>query len=392
MRSVHTVILIAACAAIVSAQGACAAAKKQGKMTKQKDIVIYQDKNFYSAFPSLVVRKDGEILCAFRRAPNRKLLWGGWYTHTDANSYLVLVRSKDGGKTWTKDPSLIFAHPLGGSQDPCMVQLKDGSIVCTSYGWAMIPQPGQEKMGSTLSHPPYSFLGGYIVRSDDGGKSWLGPFVPPSLPGETSKDALGNPCPTFNRGAMIQMKDGRLLWAVVGRNNLKPVLTSVYLVESRDRGETWKYVCPIAEDEKIVFNETSLIETARGDIVAFMRTDNFEGKAAVARSTDGGKSFQPWEDGKFFGHPFHMLRLPDKRVLLVYGYRQAPFGIRARVLNPECTDFAEAEEIVLRDDGGNSDIGYPWAAMLPNGDVLVSYYFNVKDGPRHIAGTILRME
>jgi hypothetical protein len=62
------------------------------------------------------------------------------------------------------------------------------------------------------------------------------------------------------------------------------------------------------------------------------------------------------------------------------------------VLNAECADFAEAEEIVLREDGGNSDIGYPWSAMLPNGDVLVSYYFNVKDGPRHIAGTILRME
>ncbi len=381
-------ILIAVCAATVSAQGACAAAKEQGKMTKLKDIVIYEDKSFYSAFPSLVVRKDGEILCAFRRAPNRKLLWGGWYTHTDANSYLVLVRSKDGGKTWTKDPSLIFAHPLGGSQDPCMVQLKDGSIVCTSYAWAMLPQPGQEKM----AHPPFSFLGGYILRSDDGGKSWLGPFAPPPLPGDTSKDALGNPCPTFNRGAMIQMKDGRLLWAVVQRQSVKLHHSSVHLIESKDRAETWTYICPIAQDNTVAFNETSLIETPKGDIVAFLRTDEFDGKAAVARSTADGKSFQPWEDGKFFGHPFHMLRLPDRRVLLVYGYRQAPFGIRARVLNPECTDFAEAEEIVLRDDAGNSDIGYPWAAMLPNGDVLVSYYFNIEDGPRHIAGTILRMD
>ena len=107
---------------------------------------------------------------------------------------------------------------------------------------------------------------------------------------------------------------------------------------------------------------------------------------------DGGKSFAKWRDAGFVGHPFHPLRLKDGRVFLVYGYRQPPFGIRARLLNPDCTDIETAPEIVLRNDGGSGDIGYPWAALLPDGNVLVAYYFNIADGTRHIAATLVEID
>jgi hypothetical protein len=93
----------------------------------------------------------------------------------------------------------------------------------------------------------------------------------------------------------------------------------------------------------------------------------------------------------FQGHPLQALRLPDNRVFLVYGYRHEPYGIRARILNPECTDFATAEEIVLREDGGSGDIGYPWAVMLDDKQVLVTYYFNINNGNRHIAGSLVEI-
>jgi len=371
---------------------ACANVEASG-LKKIKDIIIYQDKKFYSAFPSLVVRKDGEILCAFRRAPDRHELWGApGYTHTDPNSYLVLVRSKDGGQTWTKTPELIYADPLGGSQDPCMVQLADGSIVCTTYGWALVPPEGVERLKDTPHHAAFHFLGGCVLRSDDGAKSWKGPFTPIPLPGDTTKDALGRPCPAFNRGAMTQGKDGRLYWAVAGKDKAGSGVTSVHLLISSDRAQTWTYSCPIAIYEKITFNETSVIQTKKGDFVAFLRTDGFEGKLIYARSTDGGKSFGPWQDGGFFGHPFHAIHLKDGRVLLVYGYRKAPFGIRAKLLNAECTDITTAPEFVLREDGGSGDIGYPWAAQLPDGKVLVAYYFNLDNGNRHIAASLLEVE
>jgi sialidase-1 len=160
---------------------------------------------------------------------------------------------------------------------------------------------------------------------------------------------------------------------------------------STDRGVTWQYSCPIASDPKIEFNETSMYETPKGDLVAFVRTANFNDHTVIARSADGGKSFARWQDAGFQGHPHHALRLPDNRVWLVYGYRHAPYGIRARVLNAECTDFPAAPEIVLRDDGGNGDLGYPWSATLPGGKVLSVYYFNRGDGTRSIAGTMVAL-
>jgi len=69
-----------------------------------------------------VRRPDGELLVAFRRAPDRRRLGDEKYTHADPNSYLMLVRSKDSGRSWSKEPQLLYANPFGGSQDPCMVQ------------------------------------------------------------------------------------------------------------------------------------------------------------------------------------------------------------------------------------------------------------------------------
>jgi len=363
------------------------------KMRKVSDFIIYQDDKYYCAFPSLVMRKDGEILCAFRRAPNRVRFWNApGYSHTDANSYLVLVRSKDSGKTWTDEPELILAHPLGGSQDPCMAQLADGSIVCTSYGWALVPEQAKDKLQDTMVHPSYAFLGGYLVRSEDGGKSWRGPIVPMHVPVDATLDALGQPVAAYNRGEMIQRKDGKLYWAVCANKADQPRRASVHLLTSSDRGETWEYACQIAEDDVAQFNETSLVETAKGDIVAFMRTEDFGGKIAYARSTDGGKSFGKWQNGEFFGHPFQATRLADGRVFLIYGYRKEPFGIRAKLLNPECTDIVEAPELVIRDDGGNGDLGYPWSVQLKDGRILAAYYFNKGDGPRHIAGSVIAVD
>ena len=49
-----------------------------------------------------------------------------------------MVQSSDNGETWTKNPKLIYAHPFGESQDPCLLQLKDGTLLCASYGWTFV--------------------------------------------------------------------------------------------------------------------------------------------------------------------------------------------------------------------------------------------------------------
>lgn len=357
-----------------------------------RHFIIYEDARFHSAFPSVVKRKNGELIVAFRRAPDRKIFGEKSTNHVDPNSYLVKVTSRD-GVTWSKEPELIYAHSFGGSQDPCLLQLRNGTILCTSYGWAFVRPDGIRnlKQPNFLIDSAVVFLGGYILTSYDGAKTWEGPVYPPHITPEVNFSATGEPLPAYNRGALYEGKSGKIFWIVAASEVSPNKVTSNHLLVSEDKGKSWKYSSPVAVDKNISFNEASVYETPEGDLVAFLRTANFDDQACIARSMDGGKTFQPWQSMGFQGHPLHALRLPDNRVLLTYGYRHKPYGVRARILNAECTDFATAPEIVLRADAGTTDIGYPWAVMLDNRRVLVTYYYSVAGGPQHIAGTILEV-
>jgi hypothetical protein len=373
-------------------------------MRKLEDIVIYKDEDYYAAFPSIVSCPDGELLVAFRRAPERRKFFAPRCTHCDPNSYLMLVRSRDLGRTWSEEPELIYAHPFGGSQDPCMVQLDDGALLVTSYAWMLLPQEGIEHITSEKKIQIYgwtfTFLGGYLMRSRDRGRTWEGPILPPQIEDQATSFP-GIPIPPMTRGAMVQgvdspfiglnrPRDGNLYWIVARSPKARPAPTALDLMISRDRGLTWEHAGPVTSDDKVTFNETSLIETLNGDLVAFVRTENFDDHGVVVRSRDHGKTWEPWEDMGVIGHPYHALQLPDGRVYLLYGYRHEPYGIRARILDPECTDFS-GEEIVLRDDGGMGDLGYPWSCLTADGKLLSVYYFNQNDGTRHIAGTFLEI-
>jgi len=359
---------------------------------KIKDVVIYQDTQFYSSFPSVTKLPNGELYVAFRRAPDRKVFSENGTNHTDPSSFLVAVRSKD-GENWSENPELIYAHPFGGSQDPCLLQLKDRTILCTSYGWAFVRPDGLQNLKKPFFDAGKGaiFLGGYIVRSTDGGLSWEEPIYPPHIEPEVYFSAMGNPVPAYNRGALYEGKNGKIYWIVAANDSIDPRKTSNHLLVSEDKGLTWEYSSEVATHEKASFNEASIYETPKGDLIGFLRTAGMDDKACIARSSDGGKTFK-WEQMGFQGHPLNALRLPDNRVLLTYGYRHAPFGIRARILNAECTDFATAVEIVLRDDGGSTDIGYTWPVQLDKNRVLVTYYFNKENGTRYIAGTILEIK
>lgn len=358
-------------------------------LQKVKDIIIYQDSQYYAAFPSIIKRSGGDFLLAFRRAPNRKIFGEKSSNHVDANSYLLSLQS-DNGEEWIEEPNLIYAHAFGGSQDPCMVQLRDGTIICTSYGWAPVRADGVQNLKKPYREAGGSiFLGGYLLRSTDGGETWSDPIYPPHISPEEHYSAIGEPLPAYNRGAMCESRSGRLFWIVAARG--LHGRTSNHLLTSDDQGLSWQYRSLVAADSIGSFNEASMYETPGGDLVGFLRTADMGDQACIARSSDGGETFT-WQSMGFQGHPLNALQLPDQRVLLTYGYRHAPYGIRARILNPECTDFATASEFIIRNDGGGSDLGYSWPVLLDDKRVLVVYYFNVRGGLRHIAGSILKLK
>jgi hypothetical protein len=110
-------------------------------------------------------------------------------------------------------------------------------------------------------------------------------------------------------------------------------------------------------------------------------------------SDDGGGTWAFRSRINDFGAPTSLVRMRDSRLVAVYGYRLPPYGVRAAVSQDEGQTWEP--EVVLRDDGGSWDLGYPNAVESTPGKVLAVYYFNSKldpiqadGGVRHIARTI----
>jgi hypothetical protein len=197
------------------------------------------------------------------------------------------------------------------------------------------------------------------------------------------------PSPVAVRNPVFWLRDGSLVLPVY---SFRRPETS-YLMESGNGGLTWRLRGVIARPAAgMGFNETFLHECPSGKLVALMRS-NPAGYLYTAVSIDGGRKWSTPRREDVRGYPFCTLTMPSGRVLVAYGYRWNPFGVRARLADAELNHIAGAEELVLRDDGHGSDLGYPQAVLMRDGSAMVAYYFNSKaDGgtQRYIAATWVR--
>jgi len=100
---------------------------------------------------------------------------------------------------------------------------------------------------------------------------------------------------------------------------------------------------------------------------------------------------RPVPDTGMGGNPPTLTKLQDGRLCMTYGYRAAPFGIRARLSTDQGKTWGP--QIILRDDGGCRDLGYPRTVQRPDGRIVTVYYFNDgADQDRYIAATIWKPE
>jgi len=91
--------------------------------------------------------------------------------------------------------------------------------------------------------------------------------------------------------------------------------------------------------------------------------------------------------GGSVGNPPSMIKLRDGRLAITYGFRSAPYGIRAKISRDQGQTWGP--EIILRDDAGTWDLGYPRTVQRADGKIVTVYYFNDhKDEERYIAATI----
>jgi hypothetical protein len=113
----------------------------------------------------------------------------------------------------------------------------------------------------------------------------------------------------------------------------------------------------------------------------------------VHESRDNGKSWKfqsivaETDRGIRNGNPPSMVKLDSERICVIYGYRNKPYSIRARI----SSDFGKtwSKEILLRDDGRKFDIGYTRSVVREDGKVVTVYYYTTEEiKEMHIAATI----
>ncbi|GAA3407876.1 sialidase family protein [Paenibacillus hodogayensis] len=350
--------------------------------------VLYKDKQ-YNSFPSVVKLNDGSFLLGFRQAPERQDAYGS-VTHVDTSSKAVTISTRD-GVSWSGTADILWDDFFYGVQDPFLNVLGDGSLFATCFMWKVYerdeaPSRDSGMWHNVLGHWAARNVGCYTLRSADGGRTWDRPIAV-SIPDM----AL--------RGNCLETDDGAILAPLYGEED---GTSNVVIGRTADRGLTWTRLATIPGMDGHHFHEPTLYRAPSGKLILFTRSrkkvasaneEKTRSPLYTAESLDGGHTWsEPRRHDIYSPSPFHLLPLRDGRVLLTYGYRYEPYGIRAIALDAECADLGTAAETVLREDGPGVDIGYTSSVQLDDGRVLVTYYYYDEiDRLRHIAGTYLEI-
>jgi len=342
---------------------------------------------------------NGDLVAGFKRIANDYASPAG-ISHenlTFRRGGLYLVRSSDNGRSW--------APPA----DAPVFRLDTTAAEIEALG----PRHYEPEGPLDLGNPDTLIMSGgvpalfkpdsqaWLSASTDGGRSWRRPILLPQggLPALTG------------HGSSLVRSDGMNLIGLTlttedGWNN-RPLLYG-----SRD-GIEWRFVSFItpataAGSGSAVSDRTGpfifgairhiyprLIELQDGRLLAAIR---FQREATsviwtdIYESGDGGLTWAFLSRPTDWGAPGDLVQMQDGRIVLVYGYRVRPFGIRARVSADGGRSWGT--ELILRDDGGSWDLGYPRVVEHRPGRLLTVYYMNLKNDPvqlnggiRHIAQT-----
>ena len=99
-------------------------------------------------------------------------------------------------------------------------------------------------------------------------------------------------------------------------------------------------------------------------------------------STDGGKTWSVPRSSGVHGHPPHLLRLQDDRLLLTYGYRDPPKGVRVCISENNGRDWSEPTDLIH--DTASPDLGYPSSVQLDDGSLITVWYETLKGSKRAV--------
>lgn len=318
-----------------------------------------------------------ELLLAFDRAPcDYSSAAQAGHGRVSHDAERVLARSFDGGHTWNPEHMVTLwrraeiydllinrrqelpPHPPMDFTDPqfCMM---------SGFGCARRGHPGLTCLQKSL----------------DRGRTWTPPQMLPTH----------RFCALYAKDFHLALPDGRILLfasASYGEKWGYDAFPIVYA--STDQGLSWHLESFIHQgNPHYTMAYPCAVITPGGTILVAIRCQVGSALSCwteIHASEDGGLTWSFRSRANGHGAPGQILCLADGRILCVYSYRCAPFGVRLRVSADEGQSWGR--EWVLRDDGGSWDLGYPRVVALDDGRVVTAYYFNDRDDPIQAEGGV----
>lgn len=300
-------------------------------------------------FPVAIRLKNGDILAVLR----------GGAPHIGVKGRLDLVRSTDGGRTWSKPWTV--ADEAEDDRNPALGQLRDGTVI---LGYVVARGYDETGLRFKGKRQDWIFEGVYLTRSRDNGKTWTKPER-----SQTTYDFYNGKGAISPYGKIVQTKDGAALMAVYfefhdDRGN------ESYVFRSTDGGKTWGQPALIGRH----YNETGLAVLKDGSIVAALRSEK-GGNLATSFSSDGGRTWStPTQVTADREHPADLIQLSGGRLLMTFGERNEPRGARAVISSDNGKTWSTQTPFILANDAPNGDTGYPSSVETAPGRITTLYY------------------
>ena len=358
-------------------------------MRNLEHVLAWRDPDHACNQGSLVRLANGELLLGYNQERGR--------THADSGQSCV-VKSADNGRTWDASSQRVV-WPWSehvGNWDCAFAQLSDGDILMHTRVCSFMAPTALRDQGDQVIGPPpgrrerLKRQTGYaLCRSRDAGNTWSAPIPVNTAP--MSENGLGPyVCGGSGAGHIIELPDGGLLLPLHGTltrewPRMSGETPRCFVLRSDDRGENWEYWATVAHDaaDILTWCEPGMARLRDGLLVCLMRTQvrpsRFD-SLWLTWSNDDGASWSRPERTALWGYPADVIALRDGRVLAVYGYRRAPWGVRA-CISDDGLHWDVRNEFTVREGGAAATsvreywhIGYPSVAQCADGTVVVAYH------------------
>lgn len=356
---------------------------KPVRPANMEQVVIYKNNQEFCSWPfnaGMWKINENNILVAFMNiACDYSIPLNLHHGRVETHGKIKSVRTTDGGRTWSEasevaDNSLVTQDMLYGRPHKYTesFDLTDPNVLLECW---CSPNSGDEK----------SFA--WVKMSRDGGVTW----------GEA---ALLPQCgiPRYQgRPSYIVRPDGVVLLFLTAQPHNNPHDRPVVFA-SFDHGVNWSLISlmPNSNEYRMICPSPVLMKDGTIMVAVRCKPDMIAAWDELYASDDGGMTWRFVSRINEHGDTVHLTLMEDGRLFTVYGYRRPGFGVRGRISDDNGITWGP--ELILRDDGGSMDLGYPRAVEVRPGELLASYYYNDLSDPiqqsggvRYIGGTILKI-